>query len=197
MRICDFDGCDNKHYGKGWCAAHLSQFKKGKVMVALGAKRSGTKSGFARFCIVEYCENQVHARSLCRTHYIRVEKGQSLDEPVIGSPEYWHECEVPWCARDASFKFPICQRHRRVARQYGMTPAGYRDFCAPGKCKACGGDDRLSVHHDHGCCGGGYSCGKCVVALLCFSCNLCAGVVGDSPERLRILADVIELKTDS
>lgn len=32
-RICSVDGCNNKHYGKGYCAKHYRQFKKyGKIL---------------------------------------------------------------------------------------------------------------------------------------------------------------------
>lgn len=195
MRVCDFDGCDRKHYGKGWCVAHLSQFKRGQDMQPIGVRQRGSTKGFPRFCRVDNCEYDAVSKSLCRMHYNRERKGNDLSEPEIGGEGYWHECEIAWCDKPASFKFPICQRHRRVARQYGMTPSGYLSFCTPAECKACGGDNQLSVHHDHGCCPGQGSCGKCVVALLCFACNLCAGVVGDDPEKLRRLADVIDLKS--
>lgn len=42
-----------------------------------------------------------------------------------------------------------------------------------GRCAGCGKNvgSQLTVHHDHTCCAGRDSCGKCIVALLCISCN--------------------------
>lgn len=39
---------------------------------------------------------------------------------------------------------------------------------------------RWHVDHDHRCCPGVYSCGKCIRGLLCGSCNLAVGALGDS-----------------
>jgi uncharacterized protein YlaI len=58
--------------------------------------------------------------------------------------------------------------------------------------RAPGGDDRILmvVDHDHRCCPGQVSkCGKCVRGLLCFRCNVVAGMLDEDPDIARALAD--------
>lgn len=81
-----------------------------------------------------------------------------------------------------------------------------------GRCAACGGqpepgagfDGRgLVIDHDHACCpstrtnggGGGRICGGCIRGLVCPGCNVAAGMAGDSPARLRAIADYLERVT--
>lgn len=43
---------------------------------------------------------------------------------------------------------------------------------------------RFHVDHDHACCPGSKSCGKCVRGLLCHACNTALGNFQDDPKRL-------------
>lgn len=43
---------------------------------------------------------------------------------------------------------------------------------------------RLSLDHDHACCSGKRSCGKCIRGLLCCKCNIAIGRFRDSVEHL-------------
>lgn len=43
----------------------------------------------------------------------------------------------------------------------------------------------LSVDHDHKCCSGNRSCGRCVRGLLCHHCNWLLGKFKDDIERMR------------
>jgi hypothetical protein len=82
---------------------------------------------------------------------------------------------------------------RRVARlwKFGLTPEAFDALLAAqgGRCAICGTDDpkrgnRVStwtVDHDHGCCPGKKSCGRCVRGLLCSPCNRGIGILGDDP----------------
>lgn len=66
------------------------------------------------------------------------------------------------------------------------------------ECKTCysgspgAGHTYFSVDHDHSCCPGKRSCGKCIRGLLCSRCNLVLGPLNDDPVLLRSLADYIE-----
>lgn len=42
----------------------------------------------------------------------------------------------------------------------------------------------LAVDHDHRCCPGKKSCGKCIRGLLCNRCNLCLGWFEDNRESI-------------
>lgn len=50
------------------------------------------------------------------------------------------------------------------------------------KCAACGSEFMSIPHidHDHSCCPGRVSCGKCIRGILCGSCNRALGLVRDS-----------------
>jgi len=69
-----------------------------------------------------------------------------------------------------------------------------------GKCAICGRTDPLGigktngfhVDHDHACCPGKKSCGKCVRGLLCNHCNPMLGHADDDPAILRSAADYLD-----
>ncbi|WP_423817399.1 endonuclease VII domain-containing protein [Saccharomonospora viridis] len=89
---------------------------------------------------------------------------------------------------------------RRLWDTYHITPEQYwAIYEAQGRaCFGCRrakgtGRKRLSVDHDHSCCPGPVSCGKCVRGLLCGPCNRdVLGHLRDEAEALRRLADYVE-----
>lgn len=78
---------------------------------------------------------------------------------------------------------------------YNINLLQYRAMASHGCC-ICGlmrsNDRQLAVDHDHACCAGKRSCGKCVRGLLCLSCNTTLGINNDDPARLRAAADYLE-----
>lgn len=70
-------------------------------------------------------------------------------------------------------------------KKYGLTRDDYVDLekSQNGLCKICGEKEkynkRLSIDHDHTCCSGPTSCGKCVRGLLCSRCNKVLGQIND------------------
>lgn len=84
-----------------------------------------------------------------------------------------------------------------TARRYGLTAEEYLDMQESRTgCDICGESNRggtmLAVDHDHACCSGTKTCGKCVRGLLCDRCNQALGQMRDDPERLRKAAEYLE-----
>ena len=74
---------------------------------------------------------------------------------------------------------PLAHRDGYLQRTYGIDQAGYDEMLRAqgGRCQICASDepgaDRrfFAVDHNHKCCPGKKSCGKCVRGLLCMNCN--------------------------
>lgn len=69
---------------------------------------------------------------------------------------------------------------------YKLTPEQYDAILQSqgGGCKICGRvpdetKKNFSVDHDHSCCPGRYSCGKCIRGILCNRCNVVLGFIQD------------------
>lgn len=72
------------------------------------------------------------------------------------------------------------QRRSHLKRLYGLTPELFDAILEAqgGGCALCGSNNngkRLHVDHDHACCPGRRSCGRCVRGLLCGPCNRLLG----------------------
>jgi len=84
--------------------------------------------------------------------------------------------------------------HAYNLKNLGLTIEKYMEIYEEqkGLCKICGNPEftkkRLSVDHDHRCCPGKSSCGKCIRGLLCFKCNTALGMVSDN---IAILSNMI------
>lgn len=64
------------------------------------------------------------------------------------------------------------------------------------RCYLCGDPlalDDAVVDHDHRCCSAEYTCNFCRRGLSCQLCNKLIGLAHDNPERLRAIADNLEL----
>lgn len=81
---------------------------------------------------------------------------------------------------------------------YKMSPEDYDNLLASqnGVCaiclQLCKTDRGLSIDHDHSCCPGNKSCGKCIRGLLCSNCNRAIGML---QEDITIITRAIEYLT--
>lgn len=94
------------------------------------------------------------------------------------------------------------ERTRYSIRSHGLEPERYDEMLAEQgeACALCHqpqGDARLFIDHDHACCPGTFSCGRCVRGLLCRSCNTGLGTFRDDPGALMRAAAYILAHRDN
>lgn len=181
-RQCRIDGCNERVAAKELCQKHYRNLRKhGAPELPPKLKRTWGP------CVVAGCPNTaVRLNGMCDPHYRTAITGQ---KPV---------CAVTDCGSPARHNGGFCEPHggwsSLIFRRYGITEDQYNALLAAqgGVCAICGrgpGTEtrmkRLVVDHDHACCPGGKSCGKCVRGLLCPWCNRFIGLALDSPARLK------------
>jgi DNA-binding CsgD family transcriptional regulator len=107
---------------------------------------------------------------------------------------------TPKTARRQSVQGLRAQADGHLLRSFGVTPERYEalsarqnDACAIcGKTEADGSGRRLAIDHDHACCPGRRTCGKCIRGLLCTACNLHVDKPWFRAERGPIVDDYLE-----
>lgn len=119
--------------------------------------------------------------------------------------------KIPAKLRPAPYPGPRCATHHRVEQLrrkqatrakrietvYGLTAQQHAALLRfqGGACAICqrakGTTRALAVDHDHSCCDGPTSCGKCVRGLLCRPCNRMLGHMRDNPEMAERAADYL------
>lgn len=83
---------------------------------------------------------------------------------------------------------PIKLRGWQLKRKYNLTYEQYLEMLEAqgGVCAICANTAARDLHvdHDHSCCPGQHSCGKCVRGLLCARCNPALGAFNDDRSTL-------------
>jgi hypothetical protein len=95
------------------------------------------------------------------------------------------------------------EQHKKMHlyTRYRMTPEQRAEMIAAqeGNCYLCGepldlkNPRKVHIDHDHACCRGATSCGTCVRGIACDPCNRGIGYFGNDPERMRRVADNLEM----
>ena len=129
------------------------------------------------------------------------EAGESRQRRLAQNRAYMRERRLadPERARqEAREQYKRNGRKHNLKWKFGITPE-QRDamFTAQdGCCYLCGEPlDGRTVHidHDRSCCRGDRSCGSCIRGLACQLCNQGIGQFADDPERMRRVADNLEM----
>lgn len=181
---CAAPGCDRPARTAGYCGTHYERWRRGRPLDdPIGQYERGD-----RICKVDGCKRKrVGSATYCDMHRMRV---VASGDPGPAGLKIAPTGQAIWDTPD---------ERRRVARlwKFGLTPETFAEMLAAqnGRCAICDTDDpkgnRVStwtVDHDHTCCPGKTSCGRCVRGLLCNRCNRGIGMFGDDPVILESAA---------
>ncbi|MGX9228632.1 endonuclease VII domain-containing protein [Streptomyces albus] len=111
---------------------------------------------------------------------------------VSGNETVWaFICDSPKCNEDQ-------QEIAKRVRKYGLSYDQYAEIhqYQRGKCPICAepiGKFRpgIVIDHDHSCCPGRKSCGRCVRGILHHQCNIALGMLRDDPDNAERAADYL------
>jgi len=113
--------------------------------------------------------------------------------------------DTKWCSASCASKRPTSPQiawRSRIKTKYGLSEVEFNEILnkQQWRCPICRdlftkttGTGRIAVDHDHACCSGQRSCGKCVRGILCASCNTALGHFSDDPQ---VLQAAIQYLTD-
>jgi hypothetical protein len=94
------------------------------------------------------------------------------------------------CVSEKNYARNIKLRFHMLLDDYNNMVDKQGGLCAI--CKTNPGDKRLSVDHDHSCCPGQYTCGKCVRSLICHRCNMVLGQINDDISLLKSMIGYLQ-----
>lgn len=180
---CAARGCERKPHGRGFCTGHLYRIDNG-----LPLDEPLRQYEYDGACRVKGCGKKRHkSADFCARHNSRVRRH--------GEPGAANRQRA--AVGDATWNDPEVMRAKKLLENYNMTTDEYdRMYAAQsGRCASCRKDSAeaksrmrskrwMHVDHDHACCPGPRSCGKCVRGLLCHGCNRGSGFFGDDPDAL-------------
>lgn len=173
--ICQESECSRRVKSKGRCATHYSEYRLSRTAE----------------CSFDGCNRNVNGLGLCSTHNAQRRAGKDLT-PIRSWGTYTKgvECLIPGCS-NAARGHSGCPRHRSMATKYSLTVE--QISALPAACEVCGETKRLAIDHDHSCCSGTSSCGKCVRGVLCSWCNVTLGYAKEDISRLEGLIEYLKI----
>jgi len=206
--------CDRAHYARGMCATHHRQaLRHGRLRPLSPYRPRGTRTGP---CSVDECSRDAVRKGMCKPHHDRKLRTGSTEG--LRPTRSRHACTIrdadgkkacrscgQWLL-EGLFSVRIsqpdglnsacrsCTNVRQKAWLYGLTVSQVEEMmgAAGGVCPVCRRrGERLNIDHDHTCCPGETSCGKCVRGLICHGCNVALSQVRDDVSILGRLIDYL------
>lgn len=191
-KICSVPDCSRPLLVRGWCNAHYLRWKQhGDVRAHIPLAPSTVPLKTKTECSVPSCERSAYAHTYCRLHWKRFYKhgDPKATVPAREVVRGREGCKVDGCEKPHR-SIGLCSSHASSAHSYKLTAEQYAAMMRQ-PCAICGYRENLNIDHDHSCCPGKRSCGKCVRGVLCLNCNYGVGAANDDPEELRRVADYL------
>jgi len=119
-------------------------------------------------------------------------------------PKYCPDCKKQYARlyeknkRQRGPKNSEALKSTRLKHRYGLSSAQYQEVIdlKDGTCYVCekapAPGKSLYIDHNHACCPGEKSCGKCVRGALCQACNSALGQIRDNVQSLEYLIKYLE-----
>jgi hypothetical protein len=197
-KTCSVDECAKQSFSEDFCRTHWTRWKEfGDPLVYRQCSIEGcdrfAPAGKRGWCVMHYTRWSKHGDVGEAAHRLF----QPPHAPADGH-QWCTSChaELPFkdfqrdktTASGYSRVCRNCHRDVHIAHIYGISATAYRQLLNEqgGACRICrkaetathqsGTLRRLAVDHDHRCCPGKKSCGKCVRGLLCARCNSAIGL---------------------
>ena len=99
-----------------------------------------------------------------------------------------HQCKSCSSKKNQTWRKANKNRNKEywLMARYKLSYEQYIDYMSlhNWQCDICGGANRLCIDHDHACCPGKESCGKCIRGVLCHVCNSALGYINDDISNL-------------
>lgn len=179
-RECSIDGCENRGVTKGLCRTHDYRARRGLALNEPVRKR---QSGVS--CAFLGCGRPAVSRGLCSGH--RRQSELYGDMRPIGRGRR-RGCELETCAISGcdrvQYSSAMCGRHSARAARYGLSVIQLQALLLVDECAICHEEVTESsgaIDHDHSCCAGQKTCGKCIIGVICLRCNAGIGYFANHP----------------
>jgi hypothetical protein len=137
-------------------------------------KNKQIKDGYSAYC--KTCKSNIDKQWVAADPIRKENRKSRSREWQKANPERYQDSIRSWRNKNPEQKW-ILDKKSHLWTHYRMTIDEFQKMFLEqdGKCLICEKQKKLVVDHDHSCCPGKLTCGKCTRGLICHSCNTLVG----------------------
>lgn len=175
MSKCKIDDCvSNKIHSKGLCVRHWRYYRYGNCENGCNQPASNT------FGLCVNCNKRGNLPPKTRR--------DGTCNKCMSKLDLENNTRCSYCRKRQS-------KDSHLKRRYGISIEVWEEILSSQGmvCKICSLDSpRFTVDHDHKCCNGFKTCGKCIRGIICENCNRALGLVKDNIDVLNKMIIYLE-----